>query len=365
MAVIASSPGHRIVRLAAGSLLILFLAAWAFFASIPFLFGKDVGAGYAAVDLSLCVLGSDGAADILVGGDSRAKGQVDPIQLETLTGKRAINVAEDITFGGDLPTLANALRHYPRMLAEAPVLIVSVSVTGFNDLALDDLPAASVLDWSPWDHARVAAHRPGRYFRYLFGAYFPFLGRHILHEVRHTGFRCQDGLYLPPAIRAARGFRPNRPRLVVQEPGPQGAPGPAPSRAPVPGPGLAPRSEADFLLDGGRRRAFARALDWLAASPARAIVIYAAPIDPEWRADPAHSVEMGIEHRFADLVAAETARKQSAWHGKVHFVDFAGNPPPGLTSADFADDYHLNESGAAVFTRHLAGLLRDSGWIAP
>lgn len=335
----------RVLRWAAWGLVFLLLAIWAFLAAIPSLFGNDVGAGFAAVDLSLCVLGSDGSADIVVGGDSRAKGQVDPILMETLTGKRAINVAEDITFGGDLPTLANALRHYPRILAKAPVLLVSVSVTGFNDLALDDLPAAAFLNWSPRDHARVAARRPGRYFRFLFGRYIPFLERHILHAVRRTGFRCQDGLYLPPALVAARGFRPAARTAAT---------GPHPGSAPT------PRTEADFLLDGGRRRAFARALDRLAASPVRAIVLYAAPLDPEWRADPAHAVEMEMERRFAGLVAAEAAR-----HAKARFLEFTSDPPPELESAHFADNYHLNAAGADLFTRRLAGLLRDSGWIAP
>jgi hypothetical protein len=356
MALIASSPGRRIPRLAAVTLLVLLLAAWAFFASVPFLFGKDVGAGFASVDLDLCVLGSDGAADILVGGDSRAKVQVDPILLEKLTGERAINVAEDITFGGDLPTLANALRHYPRILAKAPILIVSVSVTGFDDLALDDLPAASVLNWSPWDHARAAAHRPGKYFRYLSGWYVPFLGRHILHEARHTGFQCRDGLYLPPAILAARGFRPIRPRSDS----PDSARARKPDRAAQPDPGLARGTGPDILLDGGRRRAFARALDWLAASPARIILLYDAPLDPRWRADPAHAAGMETERRFAALVASEAAR-----HAKVHFADFAGTPPPELDGTHFADNYHLNAAGAELFTRHLAGLLRDSGWAAP
>jgi hypothetical protein len=303
-----------------------------------------VGAGFAGVDLSLCVLGSAGSAEILVGGDSRAKQQVDPILLEELTGKRAINVAEGITFGGDLPTLANALRKYPRILAREPVLIVSVSVTGFNDLALDDLPAASILNWSPRDHARVAARNPGKYFRFLFGWYVPFLQRHVLHKIRKTGFDCAEGARLPPALMAARGYRPGRQHAESLKPDA----------------GRRPRTQADFLLDGGRRRAFIQALGWLAASPAKAILLYNAPMSREWQADPAHAVDVEMEHRFADLVAAEASR-----HAKVHFVDYVRNPAPELDSSHFSDNYHLNETGAALFTRRLAALLMDSGWVPP
>jgi lysophospholipase L1-like esterase len=101
-------------------------------------------------------------------------------------------------------------------------------------------------------------------------------------------------------------------------------------------------------------------LDWLAASPAKAIVLYNAPMSREWQADPAHAVDLEMEQRFADRVGRDAAR-----HAKVHFVDFVRNPPPELDRTHFADHYHLNATGAALFTRRLAALLADSGWIAP
>lgn len=344
MAAPGSFPILRFLRRAAWALVFILAAAFGFLALIPSLFGKDVGAGFASVDASLCVLASDGAAEIVVGGDSRAQAQVDPLLLEELTGKRAVNVAEGITFGGDLPTLVNALRGYPQVLAKRPILILSVSVTGFNDLAFADLPAASVFNWSLRDHARAALRRPGKYFPFLFGWYGPYLKRHILHEIRGTRFRCADGARLPPAVLASRGFRPLPPR-------------PDSLRLRV---GREPRSPSDFLLEGGRRRAFIQALDWLAASPARAILLYNAPIVPEWQSDPAHALDMEMEHRFADAVAALTAPRP-----KVRFVDFVRNPLPDLDRTRFADNYHLDAAGAALFTRHLAARLADSGWIAP
>lgn len=330
----------RRIFLALGAAFAFTAAAWlGGLAVVPALFGHDVGAGFASVERSLCALGGT-PPDIVIGGDSRAKQQVEPLILEEITGKRAINVAEAVTFGGDLPTLANALRKQPGVLAESPVLILSVSVPGFNDLALDDLPAAAVLNWAPRDHLRVAFRAPGKYAGYLFGWYLPFLKRHWAHRRKGTGFACEEGVALQPALMASRGFRPHHQQVDTLKPAGRF------------------QTREDFLLDGGRRRAFAKALEYLAASPARAILLYNAPMTREWREDPAHAVDVEMEHRFADLVAAEAAR-----HPKVRFVDFVRNPPEDLESEHFADNYHLNGKGSPRFTRRLAGLLRDLGWV--
>lgn len=311
----------------------------ALLALVPSLFGHDVGAGFASVEKNLCALGGD-RPDIVIGGDSRAKQQVEPLILEAMTGRKAINVAEAVTFGGDLPTLANALRKQPRVLAGSPVLILSVSVPGFNDLALDDLPAAAVLNWTPGDHFRVAIRSPGKYAGYLFGWYLPFLKRHWTHRRKGTGFACEEGMTLQPALMASRGFRPHHQRVDTLKPDGK------------------TQAREDFLLDGGRHRAFAQALAYLAASPARAILLYNAPMTREWREDPAHAVDVEMENRFADLVAAEAAR-----HPKVEFVDFVKDPPEDLASAHFADNFHLNEKGSPLFTRRLAGILIRKGWV--
>jgi hypothetical protein len=329
-------PGRRRLSRALTAVCVLSAAVYAALAAIPRFFGKDVGAGYAAVDKSLCALAADGSADLLIGGDSRAKQQIIPHLLDSLTGFRSVNVAEAITFGGDLPTLANSLAHYPEALEKAKVLVVSVSVPGYNDLAFDDLPAASVLNWAPMDHLRALLHAPRKYARYLTGAYLPFLKRHVLHRIRGTGYACGDGAPLPSALIAARGFRPDTGTSVHQPPS-------------------APPKAADFLLDGGRRRAFARALDRLAAGPARAIVLYQAPMAPSWRKDPAYAVEVEVEERFGALLAADAARQP-----KAVFLDFFKSPPAGLADPHFVDNYHLNPEGAAIFTRAVAAALRDS-----
>jgi hypothetical protein len=269
---------------------------------------------------------------------------VDPRVLDSLTGLRAVNIAEVVNFGGDLPTLANVLRRYPRALEGKPVLLISVSVPGLNDADLSGITAAGVLNWSPRDHARVALRKPGAYADFLAAWYLPFLKRHILHAWKRDGFACTEDVSLPPAQMETRGFRPEG---RVADPA-----GPDPKRRHL-------VSREDFILDGGRARAFAEALAWLASSPARAIVLYNAPLLPGWGRRPGEEIDLAMEAEFAARMA-EAAKA----HGKVRFLDFTADPPPELGPEHFSDNYHLNAAGAALFSRRLGEYLRASGLAA-
>lgn len=344
-----SARGSRLRRILAAAALAgsalgtLVLAA---LSSIPVFFGRDVGAGFASVERRLCALDRDGSADILIGGDSRAKLLLDPAVFDSLLGRRAVNVAEMVNFGGDLPTLANALRKRPEALRRGPVLIVSVSVPGHNDLDFAGLTAAGVLNWTALDHARAAWRAPAAYVRYLEDWYLPFLERHVVHALKGEEFACTEAVTLPAAQMAGLGFAPD---FRVHDPG-------------RPDPRRRTRTREDFLLDGGRDRAFVRALQWLAASPARAVVLYNAPIapPPPGGEGPAERLEREMEARFAERVAAAVA---AAGHPKVRFLDFVPDPPPDIRAEHFADNYHLNAGGAALFSRRMAAYLRDEGLI--
>lgn len=309
------------------------------------LFGRDVGAGFVSAERSLCALGPDGSAEILVAGDSRAKLLLDPLVLDSITGRKTINVAEMVNFGGDLPTLVNVLRKYPRVLEAAPVLIISVSVPGINDLDLDGLTAAAFLNWTPMDHAKVAVRTPARYPGWFFGGYLPYLKRHLTHKWRRDEFACSEEVGLPPGQMASRGFRPDTHHVDPSRPHTRR---------------IRTVTRDQFLLDGARRRLFDASLLWLAQSPARAVLLYNAPMLPEWRADPDHAVDMEMEARFATLVSESAAR-----HAKVVFLDFVKEAPPELAARHFADNYHLNREGAALFTRRMGRYLIDRGWADP
>ena len=313
--------------------------------SIPFFFGRDVGSGFASVERRLCARDRDGSADILIGGDSRAKLLLDPAVFDSLLGRRAVNVAEMVNFGGDLPTLVNVLRKYPQVLAGGPVILVSVSVPGHNDLDFAGLTAAGVLSWTAGDHARAAWRAPSAYVRYLSDWYLPFLRRHVAHALEGDGFACTDSVALPASQMAAAGFAPD---FRVYDPG-------------KPDPRRRHRTLEDFLLDGGRDRAFVRALEWLAASPARAVVLYNAPVAPvpEGGEGPSARLEREMEARFAERVLAA-----ASGHPKVRFLDFVRDPPPELLPEHFADNYHLNAKGAALFSRRMAAYLEGDGLVS-
>lgn len=310
-------------------------------AVLPVLWGHEVGAGFASVEASLCVLGRDRATSLVIGGDSRAKALLDPLILDSIAGRRAINVAENVNLGGDLPTLVNALRKQRGILEGEPVFLISVSVFGHNDLEFGGMTAAGILAWAPWDHVRAAWRKPSNYFAFLGSWYLPFLKRHLRHARQGTGFTCTDEVGLPRALAEARGFRPD---TMV------GSPEGAARRR------KAPPTESDFLLDGGRARAFTEALAWLAASPAQAIVLYNAPILPGWGSRPGEEIDLRMEEEFSALVA-----RAASVHPKVSFLDFVKDPPPELRPEHFADNYHLNDKGAALFSRRIGEHLVAAG----
>lgn len=332
-----ATPPRRLLRWATLALLASAILAFAAFAAVPALYGEDVGAGFASVERKLCALDRDGSARLLIAGDSRAKVNLDPRVLDSISGLRAVNIAEVVNFGGDLPTLANVLRKYPRVLEGKPVLLISVSVSGHDDADLSGITASGVLNWSPRDHARVALRKPRAYAHFLTAWYLPFLKRHLVHAWKKDGFACTEEVTLPTALLESRGFRPE---TRVADP-----------TRPDPG-RKATVTREDFILDGGRARAFEAALAWLAASPARAIVLYNAPLLPGWGERPGEEIDLALEAEFAGRVSAAAQP-----HAKVRFLDFTAHPPPELRPEHFADNYHLNEKGAALFSRRLGEYL--------
>src|SRR6188768_955189 len=171
----------KLIWFAAKTALVLALMAWGFFAAVKALFGKEIGAGYSGPALTLCALDRDGSAGIIVAGDSRAKTQIDPAVLEERTGMKSVNAAEIISLGGDITTLVNAFRDQPKALESHPVILLSVTLRGMNDLSVENIPSATLWNWSAFDHARVAARKPARYWRFFTGMYLPGVWREAKH----------------------------------------------------------------------------------------------------------------------------------------------------------------------------------------
>jgi hypothetical protein len=321
----------RLMRYALIATLSACLGAWAFFAAVTACFGEKIGAGFAGPAQTLCVLDRDGSARIIVGGDSRAKDQIDPAVLAERTGLTAVNIGENISVGGDLATFVNSLRGQPAALASRPIILFSVSPRSLNDFAFGNQTSAALWNWNPWDHARAALGKPGSYLRFMRTLYLPGLLREAKHAWRRNGFACEDGVYLPPPMLASKGYRPNRgrstPSLVLDAGG--------------------------HRIDGGDWRAFRKSLAWLADSPARAIVIMDAPVEPTWYASPRSAEYRSVEARFSEMMAREART-----HGKVVFLDLVSRPPPGLDSSLFYDYTHLNAEGADILSGYLAEYLK-------
>lgn len=310
--------------------LVLALMAWGFFAGVKALLGKEVGAGFSGPAVTLCALDRDGSAGIIVAGDSRAKTQIGPAVLEERTGLKSINAAEIISLGGDITTLVNALRDQPKALESHPVILLSVTLRGMNDIAVENIPSATLWNWSAFDHARVAAKMPARYGRFFKERYLPGLRREALHKWRKDGFACTDGVYLSPALTATKGYRPYTGR----------------ARDPL------PADTGAWLIDGGSWRAFKASLEWLERSPAKAIVIVDAPLDPSWRAKLLDAEWEGLRTRFSGMLQEEVAGRK-----KVRFLDFTSRPVLDLDTGYFYDGYHFNKEGAGIFTAYLADVL--------
>jgi hypothetical protein len=96
---------------------------------------------------------------VIIGGDSRAEGQIVPAVIEARTGWRAANVA---TAGQDLVTLSNALARHGIPPA-ARLLIVSTSLFQVNDGAIDAgfMSTACLLNMTSRERARIYLDRLG------------------------------------------------------------------------------------------------------------------------------------------------------------------------------------------------------------
>ena len=324
----------------AAALLLPILAGLFVLGCIPPLLGMEAGAGLASTERTLCAMARDGSMDILVGGDSRAKMQVDPAVLTAVTGRPSLNVAEPLPLGGDLATLSRVLRKYPAVLASAPVLILSVSAAGLDDLSLIDLTTPVMFNWTIRDHARVALRAPAEYARLMRERYMRTVAKAAWRKAVGGGFVCDEGVQLPAYVRAGRGFLPDSNTLSRVIP-------------------ASPRKPGSYLIDGAGWRMFQESLAWLADSPARAVILYNAPIHGPWKDDPRNAGEMEREALISARIAEAAAR-----HPKVRYLDFIKTPPPGILPEHFSNANHLNERGAAVFTAYLAEYLLKEGLVA-
>lgn len=334
---IASAPAVFIVL---AVLILLIALPLAFLALLPLLLGREPAVTVSPVDQALCVLcaqDSSGPAGILAGGDSRALYHVIPSEIDAAAGRKTVNVAQWLHLGGDAISLVNALRRYPQVMDSRPIIVVSVTLDGLNDLGFKGMPMPTLMNWGLSDHLRAAWHRPRAYPKYVATAIAPAASAMVLRRLRGEGFVCDGNVYRPPRLRADRGFIAYEGRKAE-------------------GFWSLPGKEKDYLLEGGNLKALRKALAWLSASQAERIVVFNAPIDTAWLARTDGAVAMAMEARFSDLMARETAK-----HPRIEYLDFRRDPLPELEDRHFYDQTHLNHEGAILFSRHLGARLAAPG----
>lgn len=256
-----------------------------------------------------------GDTEVIVGGDSRAEGQIVPAVIEARTGRRAANVA---TASQDLVTLSNGLTRHGRPSASR-LLIVSTSLFQVNDGAIDAgyMSTACLLNMTSGERARIYLDRLGSPWSPLAFKFTEDPAAAIAPErLREKGFVGIDkrlSLPLPKVLLNAHPWY------------------------------------RKGLLHGARWRIFQDALERLAATGLR-IYILQPPVSPAWRAYTDGTFVDAAEREFATMLSDASQK-----YGNVSFLDFYSVPDPRLGDEQFADIQHLNRGGAELFT----GILMD------
>lgn len=338
----SSAPSRSRLRTWTAAALILALSPFLLVSLIPFLYGKAPAVGISAVEQSLCALDPEGRADFIAGGDSRGLYHVVPAVIDSVTGKRCINVSKWTHLGGDPISLVNALRRSPTALAGHPTVILSVTIDGANDLGFKGLPLVSLLNWGALDHLRVLRERPKAYPLFIARELLPSLALLTKNRLAGKEFRCDDDIYLPERVRVNRGadFYVGRKTSGFWR---------------------MPGTPQDYLLDGGQWGNLRSSLAWLARSGAGRVVLLHAPIDTAWLARTDGPVAVAMIGRFSDMLARE-----AGLHPKVMLLDYVRHPLPELADSLWHDQTHLNREGAELFSRKLGErLLTIPGKAAP
>lgn len=256
---------------------------------------------------------------LIIAGDSRAERQVIPVQLGTVLGMKAVNVA---FAASDLPLTYNALvRH--AVLVDQPTLVISTTFFQVNDGAIDhdsiSMPMLLRLGWA--DQIR------------LFREALPEL---VYRKAAMYGAWMKGGERCKPKVIPEDGFYGVQGQLGSFDDG-----------------------ELDrFVCDhpwyrglsfpGIKWKAFREALSDLASTGAT-VVLYNPPASPLWlRYTQGNPIDQ-MERQFTHMLQQEAVR-----YPNVYVIDFYSDPPVELTNAHYYDIQHLNREGAGILTDELA-----------
>jgi hypothetical protein len=257
--------------------------------------------------------------EIIIAGDSRAERQIVPAIVTSRTGRNAANIA---TTSCDLISLYNALKEH-KLLAERNALIVSTSIFQINDGAVDTgyLSTACLLNMSLLEKLSVYRDDLGELLIRLIKASF--------QEKVESRYSIADGIIAEKGFNGIKG-EIHLPFKILLDP---------------------EKTNHSWYkklsLHGVRWRIFSQTLEKMAASPTR-IYIYLPPISPAWRIYSADTFIDRGEREFGDMLSKAIKR-----YPNIRFLDFYTDPDSRLGNEMYYDGYHLNRTGAALFTEIL------------
>lgn len=148
-----------------------------------------------------------------------------------------------------------------------------------------------------------------RYLIYFTNVFLPSIKTLLIHKWKGETFRCGEDVYIPPRLLRDKGFEAQTGRKAPQDLW------------------VWPRVEADYLIDGGRRRSFEAALRWLSTCPAERVVVNG-PMDTTWLRATDGSVPLAALDRFQGILADAAKR-----YPGMTFLDSYPDGVPGLEAA--------------------------------
>lgn len=292
-----------------------------------------------ALEGKICELDSVyGSAGIVIAGDSRAQYHLVPEIFEKSLGRETVNIG---AIPGDLITLYNAIRKYPRLLSKANLLIISIGIYQINDGGLDYycFSTAAFANFGileQWGLYGMRLNELQEKYREVFRVY-------RMQEWERQRFCCGDYWSSEYFAVAQKGF--------------VGIPGVWDRNLD----GKLNTNPWYFGLDihGYRWKQFRETLRKF--NDLRIpIVLYQSPYSPTWLGSPLSADNVAAEREFGKMMMAETAGM-----GNIHFLDFFTSRNDSLSDSLFFDSAHLNTRGAEIFSRMFIARLESENLSFP
>lgn len=278
----------------------------------------------------LIVLATD-TPRVIFAGDSRANANIVPKVFEEKTGLTTVNAAVNY---GSLAETYDAFKENG-VLGKKRLIVISESSYDINDAVFH----FQDVDWQIVVHEPFGIQKLQDIWRY----YYLFLNFEFDQFKRFL--RAEDlrkDAFMTPAQVSEQGYLANDGHMITQ----------GPNRVDIDR-GLYENRH----VDGVKLGEFLRAIRGFGASN-DTIVLYMGPIAPLLRETFANSDAPLAEDHFIQVI-----KDSIQAYPNIHFVDVRLREFPELTDDMFADWVHLNDSGAPIFTAHMAEILRAQKFI--